>query len=551
MDLSQRIGRKLDTSSEHHLWTGSKDSNGAGQIRVSGKLTTVRRVVWELANGELASAVRVAACPSDPACVRLDHLRLDGDPTRNVRPRSRGRKGMGSMREVRSGSWELRVTSGRWSNGRIRTLYRTVAADSESNAASQLVTFLEEMAAAHHPEDRNLRELTMDEAIEQFLTEYLRDEKGRAEKTISDYRKLHARWFSPAIGSRRVARVDTAAMDRLFGEMRQAGLSTSRLNQARSLYAPFFRWAKRRGVSTRDPMSDFQKPTSTYRSKERTPPEVEELSLVLANAVETVPDIAPLLVLGAVTGMRRGELVGIRRSHIAWDTCRITIDTAISESKQVKGAKTRQGRTFHVDPETVAMLRRHCEAVDELSQSAGTKLIPDPFLFTHTDDSSKPIAPDYFTKRVAILKGHLGIEDKHPDVEKMEDEALRLRRLPAQPRPAGMTGPPPKGGTSFRQIGERLGRSERWAMLAVQAAERREQARAAGLGKVGFDGSIIALRKFTSSELLDAGFNISMVAQRQGHGPQVLTRHYSKSRASADKKAAEHLGRVVHGRGES
>jgi len=87
-------------------------------------------------------------------------------------------------------------------------------------------------------------------------------------------------------------------------------------------------------------------------------------------------------------------------------------------------------------------------------------------------------------------------------------------------------------------------------MLAVQAAERREQARAAGLGKVAFDGSIIALRKFTSSELLDAGFNISMVAQRQGHGPQVFTRHYSKSRASADKKAAEHLGRVVHGFGQ-
>jgi site-specific recombinase XerD len=138
-----------------------------------------------------------------------------------------------------------------------------------------------------------------------FLTEYLRDEKGRAEKTISDYRKLHARWFSPAIESRRVARVDTAAIDRLFGEMRQAGLSTSRLNQAMSLYAPFFRWAKRRGVSTRDPMSDFQKPTSTYRSKERTPPEVEELSLVLAKAVETVPDIAPLLVLGAVTDAPR------------------------------------------------------------------------------------------------------------------------------------------------------------------------------------------------------------------------------------------------------
>ena len=445
MDLSQRIGRRLDTSTEHHLWSGSKDSDGAGQIRVSGKLTTVRRAVWELANGELPPGIRVVACPADPGCVRLDHLSLDRDAPANVRRRSRGRKGMGSMREVRPGSWELRVAAGRWSNGRVRTLHRTVGADSEADAASQLATFIGEVAAANHPEDRNLRELTMDEGIEQFLTVYLDEEKGRAAKTISDYRKLHARWSSPVIGSRPVPRVDTAAMDRVFGQMRQAGLSSSRLNQARSLYAPFFRWAKKRGVTTKDPMSGFQKPTSTYRSKQRTPPEVKELSLVLAKAVETVPDIAPLLVLGAVTGMRRGELVGLRRSHIAWESCRITVNTAISESKQLKGTKTRQERTFHVDPGTIAMLRRHCDEIDERGHSAGTTLIPDPFLFSHSTDCSRPIPPDYFTKRVGILKGHLGIEDKHPDIERREDEAVRLRRLPPEPRPAGMTGPPPKG----------------------------------------------------------------------------------------------------------
>jgi hypothetical protein len=81
-----------------------------------------------------------------------------------------------------------------------------------------------------------------------------------------------------------------------------------------------------------------------------------------------------------------------------------------------------------------------------------------------------------------------------------------------------MTGLAPKGGRSSREIGEALGRSERWAPMAVQAAERREQAKQAGLERIPFDGSIVALRRFTSSELLDAGFNISMVAQRQGHG---------------------------------
>jgi hypothetical protein len=53
------------------------------------------------------------------------------------------------------------------------------------------------------------------------------------------------------------------------------------------------------------------------------------------------------------------------------------------------------------------------------------------------------------------------------------------------------------------------------ASLAVAAAERREHAAASGHAGLDFDGSILALRKFTSSELLDVGFNVSMVAQRQ------------------------------------
>jgi integrase len=251
--------------------------------------------------------------------------------------------------------------------------------------------------------------------------------------------------------------------------------------------------------------------------------------------------------LGAVTGMRRGELVGIRRSRVDWDARRITVDTAISESRTTKGTKTRRQRTFHVDTETIEMLVRVCQHQTERAAEHGVGLSADPFIFSLAPDGSVPLHPDHVTKQVAILKGHLGIEDKRPTTVGLEDEALRLRRSAPRQRRPGVTGPAPNGGMSLREIGQQFRRSERWAALAVAAAERRERAIAAGLGTETFDGSsILGLRKFTSSELLDAGFNISMVAQRQGHGTQVLARHYSKSRVSSDLKAADHLGRVVH-----
>ncbi len=541
--LAERLAAKTNRREDHELWTGATDARGNGLISVNGRTTTVRRVVWEIAHGELPDGARVTClCSSNPACVRLEHLAVVGSEQARSR---RARKGAGSMRHLGTGRWELRVTVGRWDDGRARTFYRSVRARNDSDAREQLLAFVEEMRDAQLPTNRELRDLTVDEALERFLTDYLSEEKGRTSKTVGDYRRLHYHWFSPTIGSHLLKRVDAATMDGLFANMRKAGLSASRLNQARSLYVPFFRWARRRGSITRNPMSDFEMPTSTYRSKERTPPEVEELTLLLCTAVAEVPDVAPVLLLDAVTGMRRGELVAVRRSGVAWAKNRITVATTIDESKYVKVTTTRRTRTFYVDAETVAMLHRHCELMDERAQAAGVEMAADPFLFSLKLDCSAPMPPDFLTERVGVLKGHLGIEDKRPEIRALEDEALRLWREP-RPRGAGKSGPSPSGGLSFREIGLKLGRTERWASMAVKAAERREQAQAIGR-KMDFDGSILALRKFTSSELLDAGFNLSMVAQRQGHGTQVLTRHYAKSRASADKRAAEHLGRIVHG----
>ena len=120
-------------------------------------------------------------------------------------------------------------------------------------------------------------------------------------------------------------------------------------------------------MTTRNPMAEFQLPTSTYRSEERTPPEVEELSILLSTAVQVTPDIAPLLVLGAVTGIRRGELVGIPVAAVAWRKNQITIASAVTSSGKIKTTKTRRSRTFHIDAETTAMLKRHYNQMEGTS----------------------------------------------------------------------------------------------------------------------------------------------------------------------------------------
>ena len=88
------------------------------------------------------------------------------------------------------------------------------------------------------------------------------------------------------------------------------------------------------------------------------------------------------------------------------------------------------------------MLKRHCDQMNERAAAAGVELATDPFLFSLAPDCSTPMPPDHLTKRVAVLKGYLGIEDKDPEVVALEDEALRLRRSTPPARPAGKTRAP-------------------------------------------------------------------------------------------------------------
>jgi integrase len=541
-DLEERFEGHVDRIGEHHIWIGAKDpERGTGRVKVAGRSTAAHRVAWELAHGPIPTGARVLPCAADPACVRVDHLRQEGG---SAPARKRAPKGAGSMREVVPGVWKLAATAKSTTARGTRRVYKTVRASSRSEATRALATFVADLRGAAPVPAPAVYNATVDETIEVFLVEHLLGEKGREPRTIYDYRQLHAKWFSSEIGHRLVRDVDEPALDAAFGRMRAAGLSRSRMNQAKSLYRPFFRWATKRGLAVRNPMADFQLPTSTYVSSERTPPEADELCILLGAAVEVVPDVAPLLVLGAATGMRRGELVGIRRSRIHPRQQRITVDAAV-DGKRVKSTKTHKERSLFVDEETMAMLIRLGRRQDEMAAQAGISLVDDPFLFTQEPDASTPLPPDTLTKRVAVLKEHLGIADKRPETIEREDEALRLYKAAAPSRPAGKPGPAPSGSASYADIGAALGRSDRWAVLAVRSAQRRASAKSAGR-ELDFDGSVLALRKFTSTELLDAGFNISMVAQRQGHGTQVLAKHYAKGRRSADRNAASHLGRVIH-----
>ena len=433
----------------------------------------------ELASGgALPDGMKVGACPDDPLCVRADHLAVKGAV---VVAHDRARKGSGSVAEVRPGVFKLSVVAGRHSDGTVRRAFRTFRG-TRTEAARALADFVAEVGDGSSLPGPASKVMTLDDLLRAYI-DSCREEsddnpKSWEASTLLRYDGIRRNWIAPVIGDVKLSAVSDEHIDRCFAKMRRLGASRSHMNQARSLMSGAFKWARRRKLVMRNPLAGYELPKSKYQSHEVVPPEVEELVALLNAAVERIPDVAPVLSLAATTGMRRGELSGLRRSSLDLKGGRLLVERAVSDAGGdvvEKGTKTHQTRWVSVDPATADLLARHIDEMDSRAAEAGAQVASDAFVFSLEADCAKPMRPDYMTRRTAQLRKDLGLA----------------------------------GGR--------------------------------------FDATILALRKFTSTELMDAGFNPSLVSGRQGHTVQVMLQHYSKARRSADRAAAEHLGRQVHG----
>lgn len=104
-------------------------------------------------------------------------------------------------------------------------------------------------------------------------------------------------------------------------------------------------------------------------------------------------DLCPLYFLAATTGMRRGELAGLRWRNV--DAARLTVNQQVVSVEyeliedDLKTASSR--RTIDLDEQTTAMLRRHRRGQLEERMATGQR-DDDGFVFARPDGS--PVHPD-------------------------------------------------------------------------------------------------------------------------------------------------------------
>lgn len=106
-------------SGECLLWTGAKDSDGYGNIKVEGAAWSVHRLVWTMERGTIPAGAKINHRCWEPACCRIDHLEI-ATHAQNLSyrkgPQSNSHTGVRNVTATKGGKFVVRVRS----NGELR-----------------------------------------------------------------------------------------------------------------------------------------------------------------------------------------------------------------------------------------------------------------------------------------------------------------------------------------------------------------------------------------------------------------------------------------------
>lgn len=230
--------------------------------------------------------------------------------------------------------------------------------------------------------------------------------------TARSYRGNIERYLKPAVGHERLQGLSPSRLSAMFADLHAHGGKGGKPLSAATV--GFARAVLRRAMADAvlDRLVEVNPVTGTKRPRPVKPKHTtwtgQQLQVFLAKVAGD--RWAPLWILAAATGMRRGELMGLTWGDIDLDAGLVSIDrstTQLGKERVTTTPKNHERRKVAIDPHTVAVLRawRSRQAAERLAWGPA---YTDSGGLLFTWESGAPVLPDFATK--AFGKAQTGLE---------------------------------------------------------------------------------------------------------------------------------------------
>ncbi len=235
-------------------------------------------------------------------------------------------------------------------------------------------------------------------------------------RTISDYRNETRRYIKPHLGEVKLTKLTPLHLERLYRKLMAEGgqngrpLSPKTVLRVHRVIRKAIGDAERKGILQRNVARLADKPSTSQLDTERRAWTPEELRTFLKAAEGD--ELFALYRLAALTGMRRGELCGLRWEDVDLIAQTVKVRHAlamINGTPEITTPKSRRSRrVIDIDEGTVQILRRHREKQLEAAEFVGEGWTETGYVFTTVVGT--PQHPDNVSKRFVALVRTLDVK---------------------------------------------------------------------------------------------------------------------------------------------
>ena len=306
-------------------------------------------------------------------------------------------QGDGTIRKRSDGRWEARIIIGHKNDG--SPMYKSAFAKTQKSALKQLHQLLDLYRDVDLTEECRM---TLGEWMDKWMDEYMIF--TIKENTIKGYRSQIDHQIKPFIGHKQLASLTTADIQKFYNKIKKEGrvhphpihghvLSDSMVRKIHMMLHEAMEVAVRERYIVRNPTDNTTIPKKTTTEKQVL--DDSQLNRFL-EAIQGEPYWHDFFYVEVMTGLRRGEICGIKWSDIDFNEGTLCIKRSVSTKEgggvSVGETKTDAGvRTIIMPPSVATLLwKKRSDAINE-------------WVFPHYTNPSDPLHPSSAYKKLKTL----------------------------------------------------------------------------------------------------------------------------------------------------